>query len=284
MTDDRDPDYEGPRLSYSGMSDLLKCGEMYRLKRVVKIPEEKVMWHFVAGSTFHSLTEAHDRRLFGDKSMTIDIDDAFEIEIVGRETETGIPRSEWGQYSEGYKEYRQKMPEWVRSYNGWFAASPYSIAVINDRPAIELPIDAEIGGGRTPGFIDRVWEQHNYDNKLVVIDLKTSKKKESSLLQPGVYAKGLYRQYGVEAWRGGWYMARWPSEHTDQSPLVGPWDLGPYIKVLDSMYASAYAILEQKAFLPNEAGGGCFLCDVKPYCRVKGDKDLIPLFDGSPRQ
>lgn len=51
------------RLSYSGYSTLLECGEKFRLTRVEQI-EEAPAWYLIGGSAVHSATEVYDRALF----------------------------------------------------------------------------------------------------------------------------------------------------------------------------------------------------------------------------
>lgn len=48
-------------ISYSALSDWLQCGELYRLKRTLSLPERPAWWN-VGGHAVHSATEAYDRQ------------------------------------------------------------------------------------------------------------------------------------------------------------------------------------------------------------------------------
>lgn len=50
-------------VSFSSLSDWLKCGKLWQLKRRMGLPERPAMWN-VGGKAVHSATEAHDRMLF----------------------------------------------------------------------------------------------------------------------------------------------------------------------------------------------------------------------------
>lgn len=55
------------RLSYSGFTTLLDCGEKFRLTRVDLI-EEDPAWYLIGGSAVHSATEHYDRALWMEES------------------------------------------------------------------------------------------------------------------------------------------------------------------------------------------------------------------------
>lgn len=66
MTDATVAETEQPKVaheSYSGLSDWLKCGKAYQLKRVLKLPEKPAWWN-VGGKGVHAATEHYDRILF----------------------------------------------------------------------------------------------------------------------------------------------------------------------------------------------------------------------------
>lgn len=51
------------RLSYSGFSTLLDCGEKFRLTRIDQVEEEPA-WYLIGGSAVHAATELYDRGLW----------------------------------------------------------------------------------------------------------------------------------------------------------------------------------------------------------------------------
>lgn len=52
-----------PHLSYSSLSEWLKCGKLYQLSRVLGLPERPAWWN-LGGRAVHSATEAHDRAVY----------------------------------------------------------------------------------------------------------------------------------------------------------------------------------------------------------------------------
>lgn len=49
-------------LSYSQLSDWLRCGKRYQLARILGLPETPAWWN-VGGHAVHSATEAYDRHI-----------------------------------------------------------------------------------------------------------------------------------------------------------------------------------------------------------------------------
>lgn len=52
-----------PHVSYSALSDWLRCGKYFQLKRLLRFPEKPAWWN-VGGHAVHSATEAHDRMVY----------------------------------------------------------------------------------------------------------------------------------------------------------------------------------------------------------------------------
>lgn len=52
-----------PHVSYSALSDWLRCGKLFELKRRVGLPERPAWWN-VGGKAVHSATEQFDRDLY----------------------------------------------------------------------------------------------------------------------------------------------------------------------------------------------------------------------------
>lgn len=50
-------------ISYSQFNEFVKCGERYRLTRIVGLTEDPAYW-FIGGTAVHGATEAIDRALF----------------------------------------------------------------------------------------------------------------------------------------------------------------------------------------------------------------------------
>jgi hypothetical protein len=52
-------------LSYSALSDYLRCGKLYQLKRLIGLPERPAWWN-LGGHAVHSATEAFDRQMYAE--------------------------------------------------------------------------------------------------------------------------------------------------------------------------------------------------------------------------
>lgn len=50
-------------VSYSSLSDWLKCGKQWQLKRQVGLPERPAWWN-IGGKAVHKATEMYDRQLW----------------------------------------------------------------------------------------------------------------------------------------------------------------------------------------------------------------------------
>lgn len=50
-------------LSYSALTDYLKCGKQYQLSRILGLPERPAWWN-IGGHAVHAATEAWDRRIY----------------------------------------------------------------------------------------------------------------------------------------------------------------------------------------------------------------------------
>lgn len=51
-----------PHVSYSSLSDWLKCGKYWQLKRQLKLPERPAMWN-VGGHAVHAAIEQYEREM-----------------------------------------------------------------------------------------------------------------------------------------------------------------------------------------------------------------------------
>lgn len=47
--------------SFSQLSDWLKCGKYFQLKRLLDLPEKPALWN-IGGHAVHAATEAYDRQ------------------------------------------------------------------------------------------------------------------------------------------------------------------------------------------------------------------------------
>jgi hypothetical protein len=52
-----------PHVSYSALSDWLRCGKYFQLKRLLGLPERPAWWN-IGGHAVHAATEAYDRMVY----------------------------------------------------------------------------------------------------------------------------------------------------------------------------------------------------------------------------
>jgi CRISPR/Cas system-associated exonuclease Cas4 (RecB family) len=279
------------RLSVSTVKSLQFCGESFRLNKRERVRATPHM-STIAGTVFHEITEARDVAFaLNAEAPTINLEEKFD-EIYQREVQdagftdeqvrtggkvtrsigiTGGPNKmdrEW---------FLHWMPVWGRMYDAFSRSDGrYDIAFVNDPelgeiPAIEIPINVQIGGEEVVGYIDRVLYDHHSD-QYVVMDLKTGAMREDSALQLAVYARGLKEQYGLDAYSGVYYMVR--KGEGDYRTFEDYSDT-----ILDNIFDTADAMIESDIFLPNPKS--CNGCGYKGFCQFTngGDNtrlDILP--------
>lgn len=279
-------------LSHSGLGDWLECGERYRLLRVEEVPRQIVLWATTGGSAVHAVTEAHDRRLFGDETMTIDFNEALDIAIQAEIDRYGITKEQFtatGKASgrwplkENEDFWRYMGPYYVRNYLAFREQSPRDILVLDSgEPAIELQFDVELGGGNTPGAADRIFVNRAEKNRLEIWDIKSGSRTPSSLRQLAIYAYGFTATYGTPVWKGAYFMTRkGKTAQVKGVPIpsgeaYGPWDLGAQLASLDFTFSQVYDAIDAGLF-PARESDLCGLCPVRNWCYLRGDKELSNL-------
>lgn len=63
MVHDEKAPEKPPHVSYSALSDWLRCGKYFELKRLLRFPE-RIAWWSVGGHGVHAATEAYDREVY----------------------------------------------------------------------------------------------------------------------------------------------------------------------------------------------------------------------------
>lgn len=254
-------------LSHSSLSTYLGCGERFRLERVVGVPQSKA-WYLIGGSAFHTASEMLDKGEQDDPTLAWALawDKHYEQEITANGVHVddvraaGRKSDEWpNKEDSGWWQYHG--PQFLRDYVEWrdgvFTQGWQWFLLPNGEPAIELPINLELGGTLVKGFIDRVMVNDN--GEAVVVDLKTGSHSPASSLQLGIYALGVQHHLGVQPTLGGYYMAR-------KKHLTGPVSLLHYTPdLVGRWFDQARAGIEQELFIPN-VSFMCMTCSVRPYC------------------
>lgn len=258
-------------ISHSSRETLQRCARQYFLTRVAKAPQMPALW-LAGGSAVHEATEFYDLTVVAtskkaDPEEIADYwDAAFNgqlLEAEEREEDTSKWRSS---ETEPIETWRTMGLQFVQAYIDWRERSPWEIWTTPDgQPAIELDVS-----GRLPGcdmeikaFLDRVfWDP--ILKKLVIVDLKTSKKPPKSADQFGTYGALLTAKYGVSVDMGVAFMNR-------RGTLATPYDLAEYTpEFVGEIFGKAWQDIETYMKAGNFPAdtSDCFLCDVKASCHA----------------
>jgi RecB family exonuclease len=178
--------------------------------------------------------------------------------------------------SEPIETWRSMGLQFVQAYVDWRERSPWEIWTTPDgKPAIELDVSGKLPGCEVEikGFIDRVfWDP--VMKKLVVVDLKTSKKPPKSADQFGTYRALLKAKYDADADLGVPFMNR-------KATLGKPFDLTEYTpEFVGDVFGKAWEQIKGYMAAGNFPAdtSDCYLCDVQAACAAVGGP-LAPRFD-----
>lgn len=253
---------------------MKKCGEQYRLSRLMKLPEPPG-WAQIGGHAVHSTTEILDT----EGNLTPDpayVRDTFAM-FMAEEIESQINRYDGAFGPEDFRASGRASRQWpnkeddawwlengpvfVHSWLNYRRVSPLTIAVINDEPAIELHASVELAGLPVELYIDRVMESPY--NGLVIVDIKSGAFMPKDPMQLAVYAEGMLQKYGTRPRWGQFFDAR-------KGTSTAAYDLNEWPKErLDYEFGQVRAMQEQGIFLANPSNM-CASCGVKRYCKTMG--------------
>lgn len=267
-------EYQLPdHLSYSQVTTMKKCGEQYRLSRLMKLPEAPG-WAMIGGHAVHSTTEFFDSEgllepdpeavratfamYFGEEidNQLNRYDGEFTIADFRA---SGRASRQWPN-KEDDAWWLENGPTFVHSWLNYRRVSPLTIAVIEDVPAIELHATVELGGFPVELYIDRVMEG-SYG--LVIVDIKSGANMPKDDMQLAVYAEAMLQAHGIRPRWGQFFDAR-------KGTSTAAYDLNEWPKErLDYEFGQVRAMQEQGIFLANPSNM-CASCGVKRYCKTMG--------------
>lgn len=262
-------------ISFSARETLERCARSYFLKYLAKAPQTPALW-LAGGSAVHEVTEAYDHRALvslarGDKEIT----PPFNLEQAWRTCFKGhldqLRAKDPNEYhwrssaSEPIEAWNRMGPEFVQSYIDWRQRAPYEIWTTPDGlPAIELDISGYLPGCpvEIKAFLDRVFWDPVF-KKLVIVDLKTSKKPPKNAEQFGTYSALLQVKYGVQADLGVPFMNR-------KATLGKPYEMAEFTpEAVGAIYGKAWEQVQGGEFPANGFDSACFICDVSAACAAK---------------
>lgn len=263
-------------LSYSQISTYLKCGEAYRLEKILHAPSAPA-WALAGGSAVHSGTEEWDNELMATGTAREDFDvlwaHHFAEQIEDTEKRNDIPREEWRASGRKSKDWPDKEneewwnhhgPTFLRAWSTFRMMVPWEIWTAPDgRPGIEIDFTISIGGVLVKGAIDRIMQTR--EGQILPVDLKSGQAPDS-YLQLGTYAKAMRDHMGVDPELGTYWMARTGST-TELHPMAKYSDA-----YLELLYVGARKGIEDGRFLPKESRD-CSWCSVRESCFAYGGKN-----------
>lgn len=255
-----------PRMSHSRYDDFARCGELYRLKRIEKVPYTPSIYA-VGGTGFHDWTDLYDT------TPPFNVEYRHEDWYANRLTElireeedkSGFAFKDWDNPAHKrdanetalVKFQNDVGPDMIRKYIDWRANTAWSIADLNGVAGIEVEIEYTLQGVDEIVKIDRIF-QIPETGQLVAIDTKTWSKRRVTAQLP-TYLVAL-RQAGFNVGHAAYYESRRGT--TTELKDYRHWDENR----LAALHVQAAHMISEQWFLP-APGDACKMCDVKRHCR-----------------
>lgn len=170
-----------------------------------------------------------------------------------------------------------KGPELVDGYAKWREKNPHLQPWVapNGQPGIELGFNIAVPGTDVllRGYVDRVFQDNN-NGSLLIVDLKSGARSQTSDLQLHFYRIGLRHALGVDIPFGAYYNAR--DGQLDHIVRLDKFSEDTIFRWVRNMLAS----IEQNLLIPN-VGMQCSWCGVKEFCPTQNDAmvDFDPSLD-----
>jgi len=266
-------------ISHSSREALERCALQYFLTRVANAPQTPALW-LAGGSAVHETTEDYDLLAFADMAEDFDAGEVWNLvfdQQLHEAREREKDERKWrSSQTEPIEVWRRMGLNFVQAYIDWRERSPWEIWTTPDgEPAIELDVSGKLPGCEVEikAFLDRVfWDP--VLKRLIIVDLKTSKKPPKNADQFGTYGALLKAKYGVDAALGVPFMNR-------RASLGTPFDLSAYTpEFVGEVFGKAWQQIKgymAAGKFPADTSD-CFLCDVKTSCHAQGGP-LAHLYD-----
>lgn len=263
------------RRSVSQMKSATKCGERYRLEKLVRprIPRIEAAWSF-AGTAFHEAAEFWER-----ENREGSIAERF-APIFDREFESAKERQPDFRYwqkvpgrsnIEDVKKYRERfLKHDCVTYETYCRTAPWEVMrLLDGELALELEFSVQLGEVEVVGAIDRLlwWPEEGI---VTIDDLKTGRADDDDdSRQLLLYGYAVQKIFDIDISRGRYYYTKPRLERP------GAWvelrDINEQQLIED--YRILNETIQQNLLLPNP-GDQCGLCGVKRWCRLKGWEEL----------
>lgn len=269
--------------SFSQLSSFSECSYRYYLQRVARVPVMQAAW-FPGGRAFHSTTEWLDREIFRANPVLLQ---------AGRQKLAQVWAEKFGQAVDEAREKEPDVSKWrtagrpsadkpngedvdwwrvaglnmVNGYADWWAAEPpWRVwALPGGEPALEVPLLVEFRDVPVVGYVDQILQSVT-DDRLLIVDKKTGKRKPLPGLQLATYNVELEAVFGQPFGWGSYFMAR-DATLTDPEPLAH-WTP----EMLGELYGRMDMAERLGLYLPN-LGSHCSGCLVRKWCPPSGGQE-----------
>lgn len=260
-------------LSYSQITEFLKCSHAWELKKLWKAPSLP-SWYLIGGTVVHEVTADYDLHLHrtGESLGPEDLRDLFEVawdEQAALGVQVEPDRSKWkagGRGKEDADWWQKNGLKMVARWVDFREQSPFELLVADGEPAVELEMTAMRYGFPFRLGIDRLFRDPT-SNQVVVVDLKTGKEPNSPY-QLAFYRDAVFERYGLQVDWGFYWMSR-------TGRLGRPHQLnGITLDMTARMAQNVRKGIEAELFTPN-LGPLCDYCDVAKFCASVGGSPAL---------
>ncbi|MFJ9771804.1 RecB family exonuclease [Kitasatospora sp. NPDC101157] len=252
--------------SVSQTEQYEKCGWRFWLQRIERVTPLPAAWSH-HGTAFHSAAEAVERsnRKMGVEEAVQLFSDEYSVLVnraLDREPDTNRWLSASGSGGDDIERRYVLGQEQTARYVEW--AQEHQPAIWQageDKPALELYFKVELGGVKVRGYIDQLVTEA--DDSVRVRDLKTGTTKSKFQLE--TYAVAVRLAFGVEVYRGDWYLAK-------NGGLSRAVDLREVTaEQVGERYAAMDAGVRAGRFEP-KPGFACRFCDMQHACSFSSQR------------
>lgn len=247
-------------ISYSAFNTYLECGHKYKLTKIYDVQEAHAVW-FTGGTAVHLATEYYDQAdtLNTDSGFLDEIWNKAWFETIAADEEINGDMNSWNykgreDVSWWYGEGRWMLERWVTFRNaGW---KPY-------KDFIEKQYEVPIADATVKMAIDRV--MLDYNDNLVLLDIKTGASAQRHPLQLAIYAWAL-RKDGIEVDKAGFWDAR--------SGSISTWNIDHLnTERIEDILNTFDKARKSDIFLPNLSN--CGRCGIMTYCKYLNGRNAI---------
>ncbi len=256
--------------SWSQLNEYTDCGYRYYLKRLATDSNGEKIWRrpaawTVQGSAVHIAAETWELSHRG-----LVEDDIVEVyrqtywDLVNQQLEETPNTNEWfasGRYR-GWDDIERRFGiglDQIRQYLDFYRNdAPDEIpAIVNGRPAIEIPVEGLIGTVPVRGVVDGIMET---ENGLVVRDIKTGKR-PGNPLQLKIYQNLIDQNLNLQIRFGDFW-----SGQTGMTTGLVDLDKEDANGTLTSQFERLEEGINSERFEPKPSIAACGFCEVQHAC------------------